>query len=168
MQLAEYAEKVRTHILQTPNVLSHSLSYEDRPPTAGLAKGGVTFSDGSRFHFKEFLRLTEPVIRLKYAYQYVSVTGSLLFRYDNALDPAAKHLPTYPDHKHLPDSIAPAAVACGTANTQASPISSNPTRFERRMISLRSKPLAGRSVMSTGLRGDRYSMNGRMVVQDTT
>jgi hypothetical protein len=108
MQLAEYAERIRTHILQAPNVLSHSLAYEDRPPTAGIVKGSVTFSDGSRFHFKEFLRLAEPVIRLKYAYQYVSATGSFLFRYDNALDPAAKHLATYPDHKHLPDGMAPA------------------------------------------------------------
>jgi hypothetical protein len=65
----------------------------------------VTFSDGSRFHFKEFLRLAEPVVRLKYAYHCVSATGSLLFRYDNALDPAAKHLATYLDHKHLPDGM---------------------------------------------------------------
>lgn len=107
MQLTEYAERVRAQILQTPNVLSHSLAYEDRPPTAGLLKGSVTFSDGSRFHFREFLRLTEPVVRLKYAYHYVSATGQLVFRYDNALDPAAKHLPSYPDHKHLPDDILP-------------------------------------------------------------
>jgi hypothetical protein len=105
MRLAEYAERVRAYILQTPHVLSHSLAYEDRPPTAGLVKGSVTFSDGSRFHFREFLLLTDPIVRLKYAYQYVSVTGSLLFRYDNAFDPAAKHLASYPDHKHLPGSI---------------------------------------------------------------
>lgn len=109
MQLAEYAERVQTHILQTPHVLSHSLAYEDRPPTAGLVKGSVTFSDGSRFHFKEFLRLAEPVVRLKYAYQYVSATGNLLFRYDNALDPAVKHLATYPDHKHQADGITPSS-----------------------------------------------------------
>lgn len=109
MQLAEYAELVRTHILQTPQVLSHSLGYEDRPPTAGLVKGSVAFADGSRLHFKEFLRMADPVVRLKYAYQYVSATGSLLFRYDNALDPAAKHLASYPDHKHLPDGIVSSA-----------------------------------------------------------
>jgi hypothetical protein len=96
MRLVEYADRIRTHILRTPNVLSHSLAYEDRPPTAGLVKGSLTFSNGSRFHFKEFLRLGEPVVRLKYAYQCVSATGSLIFRYDNALDPAAKHLATYP------------------------------------------------------------------------
>lgn len=107
MQLTEYAARVRSQILQTPNVLSHSLAYEDRPPTAGLLKGSVTFSDGSRFHFNEFLRLTDPVIRLKYAYHYVSETGHLVFRYDNALDPAAKHLTSYPDHKHLPGGILP-------------------------------------------------------------
>ncbi|MEW6543203.1 MAG: DUF6516 family protein [Nitrospirota bacterium] len=107
MQLTEYAERVRAQILQIPSVLFHSLAYEDRPPTAGLVKGSVTFSDGSRLHFREFLRLGEPIIRMKYAYHYVSASGGLLFRYDNALDPAAKHLASYPDHKHLPHSIVP-------------------------------------------------------------
>lgn len=105
MQLAEYVEHVQAHILQTPYVVSHSLTYEDRPPTAGLVKGSLLFSDDSRLHFKEFLRLVRPVVRLKYAYHYVSATGHLLFRYDNALDPAAKHLSSYPDHKHLPNGI---------------------------------------------------------------
>lgn len=107
MRLSEYAERVRDQILQTPGVLSHSLAYEDRPPTAGLLKGSVTFADGSRFHFKEFLRLTDPVVRLKYAYHYASATGHLVFRYDNAFDPAAKHLAGYPDHKHSPGGIVP-------------------------------------------------------------
>ncbi|MDE3019167.1 MAG: hypothetical protein KGI53_09125 [Nitrospirota bacterium] len=72
-------------------------------------KGSLIFSDGSHFHFKEFLRLADPVARLKYAYQYVSATGSLLFRYDNALDPAAKHLATYPDHKHQAGGMTPSS-----------------------------------------------------------
>jgi len=105
VQLTLYADRIRAHILQTPNVLSHSLAYDDRPPAAGLAKGTVIFTDGSRFHFKEFLRLTGPVIKLKYAYHCISASGTLVFRYDNAFDPAAKHLTSYPHHKHLPDSI---------------------------------------------------------------
>lgn len=31
--------------------------------------------------------------RLKYAYQYVTADDSLIFRYDNARDPAARRLP---------------------------------------------------------------------------
>ncbi|WP_407919021.1 toxin-antitoxin system TumE family protein [Candidatus Nitrospira nitrificans] len=29
------------------------------------------------------------------------------FRYDNARDPAARHLSTYPDHLHTPDGLFP-------------------------------------------------------------
>lgn len=106
MRIADYAEQVRAQILQSPHIVSHSLAYEDRSPVAGLLTGALTFSDGTRLHFKEFVRLSGTIVRLKYAYQYMSATGGLVFRYDNALDPAAKHLATYPDHKHTPDGLA--------------------------------------------------------------
>lgn len=102
MRIEDYAGQIRGHILHTPHIISHDFAYEDRGLVAGLLRGTLTFSDGSRLHFKEFLRLTGTPIRLKYAYQYLSATGALIFRYDNALDPAAKHLASYPDHKHLP------------------------------------------------------------------
>ena len=34
--------------------------------------------------------------------------GVLIFRYDNALDPKAKAIKTYPEHKHLPGNLLPA------------------------------------------------------------
>lgn len=105
MRIAEYAESVRSSILRTPYMVSHSLSYEERPPIAGVVRGQVSFADGSHFYFKEYIWLDERILRLKYAYHYVSPTGSLVFRYDNALDPAAKAVPSYPDHKHLPAGI---------------------------------------------------------------
>ena len=105
MRIAGYAEQVRAEILQSPHVVSHAFSYEDRASVAGLLKGTLIFSDGSRFHFKEFIRFSGAIIRLKYAYQYLSAAGDLVFRYDNALDPSAKHLATYPDHKHTPAGL---------------------------------------------------------------
>lgn len=107
MWIAEYAEAIRTSILITPHVFSHSLAYEDRPPMAGMIRGRILFSDGSQLHLREYVLLTDSIIRLKYAYHYVTETQALVFRYDNALDPAAKHLPTYPHHKHLPHSLEP-------------------------------------------------------------
>lgn len=107
MRIADYAEAIRTSILATPHVLSHSLTYEDRPPTAGVIRGRVLFSNGSQLHFREYVLLSESAVRLKYAYHYVAETQALAFRYDNALDPAAKHLPTYPHHKHLPHGLEP-------------------------------------------------------------
>lgn len=103
MSVADYASQVRSHIIDTPHIVSHSLGYEDRPPVAGIVRGSATFADGSTFHFKEFLQLSPTFIRLKYAYQYGTATGVLIFRYDNARDPAARHLPSYPHHKHIHD-----------------------------------------------------------------
>lgn len=77
MRIGEYAQIVRRHILNTPYVISHSLAYDDRPPVAGLLKGSLIFGDGSRLYFKEFVRLGTDVVRLKYAYHYVSETGCL-------------------------------------------------------------------------------------------
>jgi hypothetical protein len=105
MSVADYASKIRTAILETPHVVSHSLGYEDRPPVAGIVKGTARFSDGTMLHFKEYLQLNPTSIRLKYAYQYVTATGSLIFRYDNARDPAARDLPTYPHHRHSHTSL---------------------------------------------------------------
>jgi len=100
MSIDDYASRIRSDILSTPHVVSHSLGYEDRPPVAGIVKGSATFADGTALHFKEFLQLSPVIIRLKYAYHYVTVGGILIFRYDNARDPAARYLPTYPHHRH--------------------------------------------------------------------
>ena len=88
MSVDDYASRIRSVIRETPHVVSHSLGYEDRPPVAGIVKGAATFADGAVLHFKEFLQLSPSIIRLKYGY-------------DNARDPAARHLPTYPHHKHI-------------------------------------------------------------------
>ena len=101
MPIADYASRIRSVILETPHVVSHSLAYEDRPPVAGIVRGSAAFADGSVLHFKEFLQLSPTITRLKYAYQYVTADGRLIFRYDNARDPAARRLPSYPHHKHM-------------------------------------------------------------------
>lgn len=105
MPIADYASRIRSAILETPHIVSHSLAYEDRPPVAGIVRGSAAFADGSVLHFKEFLQLSQTVTRLKYAYQYVTADGSLIFRYDNARDPAARRLPSYPHHKHAHNEL---------------------------------------------------------------
>ncbi|HWV45605.1 MAG TPA: DUF6516 family protein [Nitrospira sp.] len=107
MSVADYVADIRRHILDTPHIVSHSLGYEERPPLGAIVNGSVTFADGSRVHFKEFLQFRPVTARLKYAYHYISSTHALIFRYDNARDPAARHLSTYPDHLHTPDGLFP-------------------------------------------------------------
>jgi hypothetical protein len=69
-----------------------------------LTTGCVRFIDGSQLDFKEFL-ISQPTLHvIKYGYHYR--TGDrLIFRYDNANDPAARNLPTFPHHKHVPAEI---------------------------------------------------------------
>ncbi len=93
-------------IATTPFVTTTALSYEERPPSAAVIKGSLTFVDGSQLDFKEFI-INQPAFAvIKYGYHYRK--GSrLVFRYDNANDPAAKHLPTFPHHRHEPSGVVP-------------------------------------------------------------
>jgi len=104
MPLTEYVAGLQTIIAQTPFVTTTSLYYEDRPPSAGFIKGTVGFFDGSQLDFREFL-VTHPTVHvIKYGYQY-RMGDQLVFRYDNANDPAARDLATFPHHKHLPGAL---------------------------------------------------------------
>ena len=104
MPFIDYIATLQGLLAATPFVTATSLSYEERPPSAGLIKGWLVFTDGSQLDFKEFL-LMRPTLRvIKYGYHYR--TGQrLIFRYDNANDPAARHLPTFPHHKHTPAGL---------------------------------------------------------------
>lgn len=71
----------------------------------GYIEGSITFTNGARLIFFEFLRqmATEPV-REKYRYQFMDAYDRLIFRYDNA--PHHSGMPSFPHHKHLPRMIA--------------------------------------------------------------
>ena len=104
MPFRDYVTALQALLATTPFVTATSLSYEERPPAAGLIKGWLVFADGSQLDFKEFL-LTRPTLQVtKYSYHY-RAGQRLLFRYDNANDPAARHLPTFPHHKHTPAGL---------------------------------------------------------------
>ena len=104
MSLKDYVAALQVLVAATPFVTATSLSYEERPPSAGLIKGSLVFTDGSQLDFKEFL-ITQPTLRvIKYGYHYRG-GDRLIFRYDNANDPAARHLPTFPSHKHAPSGL---------------------------------------------------------------
>jgi len=109
MQIKDYLNQVFETIESSPYVESKNLSFEEYPPDAAYITGMITFINGSKLHFKEFIVCkSENIIFLKYAYNYLTQDDTLVFRYDNALDPKAKSLSTYPEHKHLPDNLLPA------------------------------------------------------------
>jgi len=104
MSLKDYLIALQALVDATSFVTSTSFSYEERPPSAGLVKGDVLFTDGSQLDVKEFL-ITQPALQvLKYGYHYRMGTR-LIFRYDNANDPAARNLSTFPAHKHIPEGL---------------------------------------------------------------
>ena len=109
MQIRDYLESILDIISASPYIESKSVSFEERPPNAAYITGILTFINGSKLHFKEFIVYkSEDIIFLKYAYHYLMQDDTLIFRYDNALDPKAKAMKTYPEHKHLPGNLLPA------------------------------------------------------------
>jgi len=99
MSLKDYLAPLQGVLAETPFVTSTSINYEERSPTAGRIKGTLLFTDGSQLDFKAFI-ITQPTLQIiKYAYNYRK-KHLLIFRYDNAYDPATRHLSTYPSHKH--------------------------------------------------------------------
>ncbi|MFZ3065721.1 MAG: DUF6516 family protein [Nitrospirota bacterium] len=109
MQIRDYLESILDIISASPYIESKSVSFEERPPNAAYINGILTFINGSKLHFKEFIVYkSEDIIFLKYAYHYLMQDDTLIFRYDNALDPKAKAMKTYPEHKHLPGNLLPA------------------------------------------------------------
>jgi len=101
MQIKDYLDEILNLIAENPFTLSQSLSFEERPPDSAFISGLITFTDGSKLHFKEFVVFKPNDFKvLKYGYNYLDKNEALIFRYDNALDPQAKKLSTYPEHKH--------------------------------------------------------------------
>jgi len=104
MSLRDYVSSLQAAIAAAPFVTTTSLAFEERPPSGGFIKGQIVFIDGSLLDFKEFL-ITQPTVQIvKYGYHYRR-GSSLIFRYDNASDPAAKSLSTFPLHKHVPAGL---------------------------------------------------------------
>jgi hypothetical protein len=81
-------------------MVSYQLNTDKRSGEMAFISGGIDFIDGSCLDFKEFVEKNNDKIEIyKYAYNYRK--GSVvMFRYDNAPDPNARHLRTFPDHKH--------------------------------------------------------------------
>ena len=109
MQIKDYLNKILEILSTNPFVESQSFSFEERPPSTVRITGIITFTNSTRLNFKEFIAIESgDVVILKYGYNYSDENGSLIFRYDNALDPKAKKLSTYPEHKHTLQELLPA------------------------------------------------------------
>ena len=96
----DHIKALLDHYVTTPFVLDSTCNLETRPGGQGHLSGSVTFIDGSKLNFSEFLDTTPAgVERLMYTYHYRSAADALILRYDNA-----RHRPPLASahHKHTP------------------------------------------------------------------
>lgn len=96
MLITEYFRRVEETISAFPAIVSCEISFDQRTRHVGLIKGILTFPDRSELHFKEFVDVTNEVVKYKYAYHYQR-DNKLIFRYDNHPIPL-RNIPEH--HKH--------------------------------------------------------------------
>ena len=106
MRLKDHFARLVELLDDCPFIASRRIDLADRPPDAQFIQCKIVFIDDSRLLLKEFtLQKGNAVEILKYGYHYENNSGELIVRYDNALDPAARKLPTWPHHRHTQQGI---------------------------------------------------------------
>lgn len=101
LNINKYLSQLEATINSFPIIASYNLNIDRKTDEIVFLTGKIDFKDSSTLDFKEFIESTEKGIeKYKYAYNYRKGSHHL-FRYDNAPDPRAKKLKTFPDHKHL-------------------------------------------------------------------
>ena len=99
MRITEYFCQLENMIDRFPIIQSRSITCDERSEFIGFIQGILYFSDGSVLHIKEFVNVEREFDRHKYGYHFIR-GKEIIFRYDNANDPKARGLSTYPHHKH--------------------------------------------------------------------
>ncbi len=105
MNINKYLAEFEARIQSAAIIASYTLHVDRKTEDLAFLSGRIDFRDGSILDFKEFLAATDHGLRkLKYGYNYRSET-EFLFRYDNAPDPRAMGLTSYPHHKHQSNEL---------------------------------------------------------------
>ena len=100
MNINDYIAYVESLIHSSPIIVGYHLKIDRKTENIVFISGNADFRDASVLDFKEFIEKTEEGIE-KHKYGYNYRRGSdVLFRYDNAPDPGARGLASFPHHKH--------------------------------------------------------------------
>lgn len=101
MNINEYISEIESIIHSSSIVASYILNIDRKAEDIVFISGRIDFRDGSIMDFKEFVESTNIGInKLKYGYNY-RMGSEIMFRYDNAPDPRARKLKSFPCHKHI-------------------------------------------------------------------
>jgi len=108
--IEEYFRQIKKIIDSCFVIQSSKILFDKRSTYEGFIRGDMFFLDGSILHLREFVDVETHEDRLMYAYQYISSSKEIIFRYDNTGHHRKLNLPTYPHHKHegSEDNVAPA------------------------------------------------------------
>lgn len=103
MNINDYITRQESIINSCSLIASYNFNIDRKAGEIAFISGFIEFRNGSILDFKEFIEKTDKGIeKYKYAYNYRKGSNNL-FRYDNAPDPRAKNIKTFPCHKHLED-----------------------------------------------------------------
>ena len=99
----EYIARLEQEIQSCFLMAAYHLNIDRKTQELAFIAGQIDFIDGSTLDFKEFVEKGDNGIeKYKYGYNYRKNSG-LLLRYDNAPDPGARQLVSFPHHKHTAD-----------------------------------------------------------------
>lgn len=68
MSISAYFQNIQQILANSLYIASQSITTEERPPSAGLIRGLLTFTDGSHLLFKEFFIFKGSIKVQKYSY----------------------------------------------------------------------------------------------------
>lgn len=103
MNISEYISKLESLINASPAIASYNFNIDRKSDEIVFISGKIEFRNDSILDFKEFIEsINNGIEKYKYAYNYRQGSNNI-FRYDNAPDPGARKVKTFPYHKHLED-----------------------------------------------------------------
>jgi len=99
----EYIATIENTIQSCFFATAYRLNTNMKSQNMAFISGEIDFLDGSRLDFKEFIeKRGQEIEKYKYGYNYRK-GAAVIFRYDNAPDPGARSLNSFPNHKHTED-----------------------------------------------------------------
>jgi len=103
LSINDYIARLEAVINSSVFVASYNLNIDRKTSDIAFINGKIDFRDGTSLDFKEFIEGAEDIVEIyKYAYNY-RIGSTVIFRYDNAPDPGARTIVTFPHHKHVKD-----------------------------------------------------------------
>jgi hypothetical protein len=100
MHIREYFHQIQILFDQISKISIQEILFDERSEFIGYIKGQIIFINGYRLYVSEYVDVEHTIDKIKYSYHLMQ-KDRIIFRYDNASDPHAKYLSTYPNHKHI-------------------------------------------------------------------